>query len=229
MTAPLDWAGVKLVVFDLDGTLYDQRAVRLAMAGDLLVHCAKTRSLRDLRLVSAYRKLREQLAEDGAEDFEGELHARLGASHGIAPHEVAAKSEEWLERRPLRRLLRARIAGADALFTALRRSGRRVGVWSDYPVVHKLASLELEADFICAATDPEIRRLKPDPAGLLRMMSQAEVEPHETLMIGDRPERDGVAAERAGVHFLLRTRRPVAQHRCAADFRDPLFASVLAC
>jgi len=227
--AAIDWASTKLVVFDLDGTLYEQRPVRLGMASDLVLHSLKTRSLRDFKLVSAYRKLREELAEGGAADFMDELHATLGARHKLTPDEVAALAEEWLERRPLKRLLGARIAGADLLFAALRRSGRRVGVWSDYPVAEKLASLGLEADYVCAATDPDIRRLKPDPKGLLTMLDRAGVAPHEALMIGDRTERDGEAASRAGVPFLLRTRKRVDGHHCAADYRDPLFGTLLAC
>lgn len=233
MRPPIDWARIKLVVFDLDGTLYDQRSVRLAMAGDLLVHSVKTRSLRDLKLVSAYRKLREELAENEAEhasaDFEDRLHQQLGAGHRLEAHQVAALAEEWLERRPLKRLLQARIGGAEILFAALRRSGKRVGVWSDYPVAQKLASLGLEADFLCSATDPDVRRLKPDPTGLLIILERAGVQPHEALMIGDRCERDGEAARRAGVSFLLRTRKPVDQHHCVADYRDPLFGAILAC
>jgi HAD superfamily hydrolase (TIGR01549 family) len=227
MSPAIDWASVRLVVFDLDGTLYEQRPVRLGMAGDLVRHCVKTRSLRDFQLVRAYRKLREELAEGGAADFMDELHARLGRRYRLAPDEVAALAEEWLERRPLARLPKARIHGADSLFAALRRSGRRVGVWSDYPVAQKLASLGLEADYVCAATDPDIRRLKPDPTGLLMMLERAGVAPTEALMIGDRPERDGEAARRAGVPFLLRTKKRVDGHHCAADYRDALFASVL--
>lgn len=229
MTPPLDWAGVKLVVFDLDGTLYEQRPVRLGMAGDLLLHSFKTRSLREFKLVRAYRKLREELAQGGSADFLEDLHATLGASYRLAPQQVAALAEEWLERRPLRRLARARVQGADVLFAALRRGGRRVGVWSDYPVADKLASLGLAADYVCAATDPDILRLKPDPTGLLKILDQAGVAPHEALMIGDRPERDGEAARRAGVPFLLRTNKRVAGHRCAADYRDPQFGALLAC
>ena len=225
----MDWAATKLVVFDLDGTLYEQRPVRIGMAGDLLLHTLRTRSLREFQIVRAYRKLREELAENGAEDFMEELHATLGARHKLAPEDVASLAEEWMERRPLRRLLGARIAGADQLFAALRRSGRHVGVWSDYPVAEKLASLGLEADYVCAATDPDIRRLKPDPTGLLTMLDRAGVAPHEAVMIGDRPERDGEAAARAGVPFLLRTRKRVDGHHCAADYRDPLFNQLLAC
>lgn len=229
MPPAIDWASVRLVVFDLDGTLYEQRPVRLGMAADLLLHSLKTRSLRDFRLVRAYRRLREELAEGGAANFAEKLHARLAARHGLAPEDVATLAEDWLERRPLKRLRGARIAGVEALFAALKRSGRQVGVWSDYPVHGKLASLGLAADHVCAATDPGIGRLKPDPAGLIALLERARVAPGEALMIGDRPERDGEAARRAGVPFLLRARRPVAGHASAADYRDPLFGTVLSC
>lgn len=35
---PLDWDRLHLVVFDVDGTLYRQRPLRLRMARDLLFH-----------------------------------------------------------------------------------------------------------------------------------------------------------------------------------------------
>ena len=225
----IDWSSIRLVVFDLDGTLYEQRPVRLGMARDLLLHSLKARSLAELRLVSAYRKLREELAEGGAPDFMHELHQALGSRHKLPPHEVAATAEEWLERRPLRHLRAARIAGAAELFEALRRSGRMVGVWSDYPVRDKLASLGLTADHVCAATDGDIGRLKPDPTGLLALLARAGVVPGEALMIGDRPERDGEAARRAGVRFVLRAGKPVAGHLQAADYHDPLFAGLAPC
>ena len=35
MSGSLDWSAIDLVVFDVDGTLYDQRRLRLAMLGHL--------------------------------------------------------------------------------------------------------------------------------------------------------------------------------------------------
>ena len=33
-----DWKGIRLVVFDVDGTLYNQRQLRMLMVRDLLCH-----------------------------------------------------------------------------------------------------------------------------------------------------------------------------------------------
>ena len=35
---PTDWASIRLVAFDVDGTLYRQRPLRLRMARDLAIH-----------------------------------------------------------------------------------------------------------------------------------------------------------------------------------------------
>ena len=229
MAAAMDWAAIKLVVFDLDGTLYEQRPVRLGMARDLVFHSLRRRSLKDFRAIRYYRTVRESLAGVETADFLEDLHQAVGARHKLAPSEVAELVEEWMERRPLVRLKAARVEGADALFAALRRTGRRIGVWSDYPVADKLRSLELQADFICSATDADIRRLKPDPAGLMKIARLAGALPHETLMIGDRAERDGEAARRSQVPVLLRSAKAIPGYSTFPHYRDPLFAPVLSC
>ena len=63
--APLspDWNTVDLVVFDLDGTLYAQKRLRMIMAFNLLCNAAKSGSLDTLRVLRVFRKYREVLAE----------------------------------------------------------------------------------------------------------------------------------------------------------------------
>jgi HAD superfamily hydrolase (TIGR01549 family) len=43
--------------------------------------------------------------------------------------------------------------------------------------------------------------LKPDPAGYLRAAAELAVSPDRALVIGDRPDADGLAASRAGMGF----------------------------
>lgn len=213
-----------MVVFDLDGTLYVQRPVRIAMAAELLVHALGRLSTRDAKALSRFRALREEYADRGEVNFEAALLAEAGAPSGHSAEEMRVLVHDWMEMRPLRHLERARVAGAAEAFDVVRKSGRRVAVWSDYPVAHKLRALGLKADLTASATDPEIARLKPDPAGLLWLCGQAGVPPAETLMIGDRIERDGEAARRAGALFLLRSaRRDGPFAATVVDYRDPMF------
>ncbi|HEX7872337.1 MAG TPA: HAD family hydrolase [Sphingobium sp.] len=199
MTIDIAWDHYDLVVFDMDGTLYDQRRLRLGMARQLAGEVARTRSLVVLRLLSAYRRQREALGRMEAEDFQ-ERQYHLPRHR---PETVRALVGEWMEERPLALLPRCRLPGVERLFDALERR-RAVALFSDYPVEAKLASLKLSASFsICAQ---EVGRLKPHPAGLLRLMELAGTSPARTLMIGDREDRDGAAARRAGVRALIRGR-----------------------
>ncbi len=63
------------------------------------------------------------------------------------------------------------------------------------------AVIILKSDkFVFPASTEEAHR-KPNPGMLLQAMADYQVEPHETLMIGDRPEDKG-AAIAAGVAFI---------------------------
>jgi putative hydrolase of the HAD superfamily len=54
-------------------------------------------------------------------------------------------------------------------------------------------------------------------------MDMAGESPDTTVLIGDRADRDGEAARRAGVRCLLRTSTPVEGWRCFAGYDDPVF------
>ena len=102
MTQAFDWDGVSLVVFDLDGTLYRQAPLRRRMASEMAKDALASRSLTTIRVVAAYRRLREALGEAETQDFEPVLLSRCAASTGLAADAVQRIVHEWLERRPLR-------------------------------------------------------------------------------------------------------------------------------
>ena len=194
----------RMVVFDLDGTLYRQSPVRRGMLIRLLAAGGgRWARIRDLQ---KFRNLREELSDEGAAGFDARLYARAAAESGRTEAQMRALVQDWMEVRPLPLLRSARVAGAVELFAALRARGIVIAVWSDYPVAAKLAALELQADLTLAATDPELDTLKPNPLGLRRLMAKAGCAPDQVLMVGDRMGRDGAAAERAGVRFLLRSK-----------------------
>ena len=82
MTA-IDWDGVGLVVFDVDGTLYSQKALRLRMLKDLVGHTIASRSVETLKTLRHYRKLRETIGEQEIGDFESVLIARTAQKADI--------------------------------------------------------------------------------------------------------------------------------------------------
>ena len=100
MTPPLNWNDIDLVVFDVGGTLYDQRRLRLAM----------------LRTLRTFRQVREALGDRPEADFMRLQYARTAARHHKTEDEVRALTSEWMEHRPLPAPGRAvcRLARADS-------------------------------------------------------------------------------------------------------------------
>jgi HAD superfamily hydrolase (TIGR01549 family) len=222
----LNWSELKLVVFDVDGTLYDQRGLRFCMLREMLIFAIRNRTVEFIKILRVYRHIREELGDLLQEDFEQALIARTAASVGCSEEQVRSTAEEWLEKRPLRHLVRYRYPQLPELFQALRNQGKKIGVYSDYPASRKLEALELDADVIVCATDKDIGVLKPQAKGLHVLMLRAAMNPAETIMIGDRWERDGLAARAANVRALIRTSKSLDDWQTFERYDDPLFSTV---
>jgi putative hydrolase of the HAD superfamily len=223
----MDWDCIDLVVFDVDGTLYDQRALRIRMAWELCSHTLSTLDFTVPQTLRAYRKLRENMADEEIEDFETELIGKTADSTGAPSDKIRAVVEEWIELRPLSHLAALRFTGLVELFSRLKRKGKSVGIFSDYPAAAKLAALGLAADFVVSAGDAGVKKLKPHPRGLEVLMKVAQAVPARTILIGDRGDRDGLAARRAGAACLIRSSKPLNDWRTFARYDDAVFSPIL--
>jgi len=225
---PLDWDNLRFVVFDVDGTLYRQRPLRVRMARDILFHTLLKRDLNVMAVLARYRRIRERLGDEQVVDFERALIAQTAAATASSPDSVRAIVSEWVEQRPLKYLAACRYPGLSQLFAGLRRSGKSIGILSDYPAEAKLEALGLTADYVVFAGDENIGILKPHPRGLESLIAAAGMKPRETVVIGDRVDRDGLVARRAGAQALIRSSRPIEGWQTFARFDDALFAPFLA-
>jgi len=203
----IPWSRVRLVVFDVDGTLYDQRQLHRRICLSLMRHCvARPRDLRLLRTLQVFRRLREELAEEASQDIGRLQYERPAVQLRTSPDVVRAAVEHWMHEHPLFYLRRYRYPGIERVFEILRASGRTTAIFSDYPAEAKMRVLGLRADLYVSAIDADVQRLKPHPLGLRLILERVGATPEESLYIGDRDDRDGECARRLGVHFLLRTR-----------------------
>ena len=228
MSSLLNWNEIDLVVFDVDGTLYDQRRLRLVMMRRLLAATWRTRSLDTLQTLRTFRHVREALGDRPEADFMRLQYARTAAQHNKTEADVQALTYEWMERQPLPFLARCRYPHLDVLFTCLRSAGKQIAVFSDYPANAKLTALGLQAAPVVCATDAGVAKLKPDPLGLLTILRETGVPAQRALMIGDRFDRDGMAASRAGMRALIRSGKPHPDHGTFRAYDDPVFQPILA-
>jgi FMN phosphatase YigB (HAD superfamily) len=199
----------KAIVFDVDGTLYDQRPLRRAMAARLIRHATRAplRNWRTILVLRAYRAIHEQLRHSGpgTADLATVQIERVARHTGVNTEVVREIVRQWMEVEPLPLLATYARPGMASFVGMARARGIRLGVLSDYPCDDKLHALGLGGfmDVVLCAQDPAVQRLKPDPRGLLMAFARLGVEAADALYIGDRPDVDAVAAERAGARCVI--------------------------
>lgn len=194
------------------------------MLGQLVGDAWAARSLRTIKTLRVFRQIRESLGDQPGADFLIEQYQQTAERCQLSVDEVRRLTAHWLEQRPLPFLAACRYPHIEAVFSALRAGGKRVAVFSDYPAGDKLSALGLQASPIVCANDAKVARLKPDPAGLLLILDQCGTPPDRTLMIGDRFDRDALAAKRAGVRALIRSRNAHPEFDTFNRFDDSVFA-----
>lgn len=189
-------------LLDLDGTLYYQPAVRFVMALELAFG-----GWRALPCLRAFREEHERLGREAsvplADSFLTQIERTAGRL-GRTDEEVRRLVEEWMIARPCRWLRPLRRRGLLQEITAFRRRGGRTALVSDYPARVKLEAMRIAHLFdvvIASGESPEPMRLKPWPDGYLLAATKLGVRPHDCLVIGDRLDADGLAAQRAGMAF----------------------------
>ena len=83
----------------------------------------------------------------------------------------------------------------------------------------------LTANHVVSAGDVGV--LKPHPRGLERLMAAAEATADETVVIGDRVDRDGLVAKRVGARVLIRSSKPVREYQTFQTYDDEVFTPLL--
>lgn len=175
----IDWSRVRAVSWDLDGTLYDLRALRW--------RALWPGSWGDVRAISAWKRACDEARRRG-----GELPP------GLDPGPARAAEARWLV--PALRALGPR-AGVVAALDALRDLPHVVV--SDHPAEDKLAALGLRARFANVVVGEALGWLKPSPRPLQAAAAALAVPVESLLHVGDRDDTDGAGARAAGCQVVV--------------------------
>ncbi len=187
-------------IVDVDGTLYSMEKMHKTMAKKLfsyyLVHPLK---LKELYALYYFRKLRD------SEDFKSlsvdecmELTAKkLNMKTSAAKELINYRMFEY----PLDIIFECRFGGVIAFLKEMKKSGKKVFVYSDYPAYEKVQKLGLEYDRIFTSDDGGINERKPSLNAMEYILSNACAPAKDCVYIGDREELDGKSAELVNIDY----------------------------
>lgn len=203
---------LRAVIFDLDGTLYDNRCLHW---------CLPVAELFALRLGYLGRERRARQTLRGvwcgaADGFFQRLLPLISTRH---PERAA----RWyhghylpLQARVLRRCCHA-YSWAVPCLTTLRAQGLRVALYSDYGcVADKLRALGLDPALFDLIVDaPSLGGLKPCAESAREVLRRLDVAADEAVIVGDREDCEVATARNVGAHPLLVTRQRGGEVLCS--------------
>lgn len=192
---------VKLIILDLDGTLYNQNILRFVNSVTLIINLFKrSLTISDIFILFNFRKEQERYSDN--EQPLNHIIDSLAVKFKRPPADIRRIRAKWMIDNQSKALRTAKRRWLAKRISRLRRSGIAVAIWSDNPIEKKLAYLSYHPDYCLSNENEEVGIGKPNPKGLLQILSFFEIPKTQTILIGDREDRDGAAAARAGVRFI---------------------------
>ncbi|MGO9380039.1 MAG: hypothetical protein ACLP29_16020 [Dissulfurispiraceae bacterium] len=92
----------RAVIFDVDGTLYDQRKLRLRMVREMFACVLRQPSrLAELRVLWLFRGMRERHAAAALSDLQSRQYIWANQAAGVSPEKVREVVKDWMFIRPL--------------------------------------------------------------------------------------------------------------------------------
>src|SRR5262249_43901379 len=101
MRTQIEWSRCRLVIFDVDGTLYDHRRLRARIALSMAREVVRTQDLSFVIVIRTFRRLREQFAEEERTDFEAQLFEATARACTCSELFVRHVIDDWIDHRPL--------------------------------------------------------------------------------------------------------------------------------
>jgi len=196
---------VKLIIFDVDGTLYDQSKLRKKMFFSIVkYYLIRPWKFNEISIIYHFRKEREKKHGFSSPDLANDQYRWCADKTNTPLDKVKKVIDKWIFNFPNRYLEAAMFPDVRAFFDKIENKGILRAVYSDYEAKVKMEKMQLRADLIISSTDGDVNAFKPLPNGINYILAKLNMDNKANcLFIGDRLELDGACAKNAGLPFLL--------------------------
>lgn len=202
----------KLLIFDVDGTLYSLHLLRTIVFFDLIFLIIRRKTYwKDFKYFMKYRTYRESLRMYDV--FLSDINDSFCRRHSLSSQYLDSIVKEFTEFHILKYLQYCRYKYVIAFLKNQMNQANVICFLSDYPVREKLVRLGINAssDKCYSSTDVSIDRLKPSDAGLQNILRNHPFPKSDIYLIGDSVSRDGAIADSAGIQFVKINRRNIRE------------------
>jgi len=201
-------AKIKGIVFDVDGTLYNQTLLRILVAGKMLISfiTSPKEFSYEFKIIKEFRKTQEKLRESDLNFINETTQVKLTSEKLRLNYDVVSKViNKWFNEIPLPLISICKKNGLISTLSKLSREGFKLGLFSDYSSEDKAEALGIKdlLEVIVCSTDSDVGKLKPATIGFIRVAEKLNLETSEIVYVGDRVNVDITGAENAGMIPVL--------------------------
>lgn len=196
----MDIEKYKAVIFDLDGTLYNNKGLPMKLV---------LADIPNMWNLGAERKARKSIKGKDYQDAAGVYDALFNEMAAIKKNLTVEKARKWYQEKymPLQvTLLRMYFEPRPLvveLLEAIHARGLKVILYSDYGhETEKVDALDIpQSLFDGIVSAAKMGGLKPCRQSMERLISQFDLDPATTLFVGDRQDTDGESARSVNMDF----------------------------
>lgn len=188
----------KAIIVDVDGTLYNQKWLRLTMAFKLIMyyttHFWKINELIGILLFRRYR-YKEQYKSLSNNELIDIISAKLH----LESYKLYDVRHYWMDVYPLKYIKKYEYR---AFIEWLNNCNQKIYVYSDYEPVLKLDTLCLRYETAFFSDGVHIKSTKPDEQAMSYILNEISIPREQILYIGDDDKKDGKSANMAGISYI---------------------------
>lgn len=196
----MNWSNVDGFIFDVDGTLYPQKTVRLRMFFRLIrALLTGSLSIRELYSIYYFRKIKEQ------SEFKhcniDDLCLQVSQKVGLSKERVSCSTNKWMFEVPLDLLREHCYLDVRQFINHQHNAGKTIVIYSDYPVAEKLKAMGIHFNREFVSCFGGITQSKPSLGAMEKILNEIGLSPDSLVYVGDRNDKDKVSAEMVNIKY----------------------------